>query len=50
MRDDSLKLRWGISGWISGEIASPEEQLGIGTGCPGGWLSHHPCWLIALCF
>ena len=32
------------SGWMSGNISSPEEWLGTGVGCPGRWLSHHP-WM-----
>ena len=32
----------GGSGWTLGKICSPKEWLGIGTGCPGRWWSHHP--------
>ena len=33
---------WGGSGQILGKTYSQKEWWGIGTGCPGGWWSHHP--------
>jgi len=29
-------------GWILGKISLLKEWSGIGTGCPGRWLSYHP--------
>jgi len=32
----------GGSDRISGKISTLKEWSGIGTGCPGRWLGHHP--------
>lgn len=33
----------GVLGWILGKISSQNGLWGIGSGCPGMWLSHCPC-------
>ncbi|KAK4817119.1 hypothetical protein QYF61_027982, partial [Mycteria americana] len=33
---------WGGLDWVLGQISSPKGLSGIGTGCPGKWLSDHP--------
>jgi len=38
----SLKLCWGVSGWILGKVSSLKECPGTGTGCLGSWWSHCP--------
>ncbi|KAK4823520.1 hypothetical protein QYF61_003029 [Mycteria americana] len=43
MRENGLKLRGGGLSWILEKISSLKGLSSIGTGCPGKWLSHHPC-------
>jgi len=35
-------MRGGLD-WILGKISLLKEWLDIGIGCPGRWLSYHPC-------
>jgi len=42
MRGNGLKLCRGGSDWLLGKISLLQGWLGIGTGCPGRWLRHHP--------
>ena len=41
-RGNGLKLCRGCLDWILGKISSLKEWSGIGTGCPGRWVSPHP--------
>jgi len=42
-RGNGLKLCEGrFIDWILGEITLLKQWSGIGTGCPGRWLSHRP--------
>ncbi|KAK4818869.1 hypothetical protein QYF61_021074 [Mycteria americana] len=42
-RGNGLKLHWGGLDWILGNFTSLKGLSSIGTGCPGKWLSRHPC-------
>jgi len=41
-RGNGLKCVRGGLDWILGKISLLKEWSGIGIGCPGRWLSHHP--------